>query len=78
MLINSLYLSDSSGILKFLSRHLLDCHDDAIGASYCDCGTAAIHSFECVLHLEKLTVGGEDCVGLIVCGHVDSLVSFYL
>ena len=69
MLIHSLNLPDSSGILQLGGNHLLDSHDDAIGTSDCNGSTTAVDSFEGILDLEKLTIGREDRNSLVVTWH---------
>jgi hypothetical protein len=70
VLINLLDLSNSAGVLKLCDGVLLDSEDDAVFALEANSAGAAVDSFEGVLYLEELAIGGKHSDSFIVSGHI--------
>mmetsp|Transcript_37848 Transcript_37848/g.46059 ORF Transcript_37848/g.46059 Transcript_37848/m.46059 type:complete len:277 (+) Transcript_37848:57-887(+) len=69
VLIDTLDLADSAGVLQLGDGVFFHGENHAVVANDSDRGAAAIHSLKCVLHLEQLAIGGEDGVCFIVAWH---------
>jgi hypothetical protein len=70
VLVNLLDFANSSGVLELGDRVLLYSKDDAVFSLHTNSAGAAVDSFEGVLNLEELTIGGENSDSLIVSGHI--------
>jgi hypothetical protein len=56
------------GILE-LGCGLLNAEDNGVRAPNADGGVALADSLESVLHLEEVSIGGEDSDGAVIAGH---------
>ena len=61
--------TDRPGVLELGGGLLLDAEDDGVDAADADSGVALADGLESVLHLEEVSIGGEDSDGAVIVGH---------
>jgi hypothetical protein len=57
------------GILELGCGLLLNVEDNGVRAPNANSGVALADGLESVLHLEEVSVGGEDSYGAVIAGH---------
>jgi hypothetical protein len=62
------------GILELGCGVLLNAEDNGVHAPNADSGVALVDGLESVLHLEEVSVGGEDSDGAVIAGHRAGIV----